>query len=234
MSFVSDVVDAADPSCLALVAIAAGGARREVSFGEVADRSARLAGALVASGVGRGDVVMTVVGNRPEWVYAMLACWRIGAVALPCSEQLRPRDLRARMDQVEPRAVVADARDRDLVAEAGFDGPLLAVPDEWLFEAHTRTMALTVIKQPDKAAWTRLDPLGEALHFLRMSGIFYSRAEFSAPWGLEMPAMEECLMFHFVTSGRCWVRFSSPSTPWPASSCSSHRSSGSSRSPLRG
>ena len=135
MSFVADVVDSADPSRLALVAIAAGGERSEVSFGEVADRSARLAGALVARGVGRGDVVMTVVGNRPEWVYAMLACWRIGAVALPCSEQLRPGDLRARMDEVEPRAVVADARDRELVAEAGFDGPLLAVPDESLFEA---------------------------------------------------------------------------------------------------
>jgi acetyl-CoA synthetase len=135
MSFVSEVVDAVDPSAPALVAIAADGERREVPFGEVADRSARLAGALVARGVGAGDVVMTVVGNRPEWVYAMLACWRIGAVALPCSEQLRPGDLRVRMDQVEPRAMVADARDRELVAEAGFDGPLLAVPDESLFEA---------------------------------------------------------------------------------------------------
>jgi acyl-coenzyme A synthetase/AMP-(fatty) acid ligase len=90
MSFVADVVDAADRSRPALVAIAADGGRREVSFGEVADRSARLAGALAARGVGRGDVVMTVVGSRPEWAYAMLACWRIGAVAQPCSEQLRP------------------------------------------------------------------------------------------------------------------------------------------------
>jgi AraC-like DNA-binding protein/mannose-6-phosphate isomerase-like protein (cupin superfamily) len=66
-------------------------------------------------------------------------------------------------------------------------------------------MALTVVKPPDKQAWAMVDPLGEALHFLRMSGIFYSRAEFTAPWGLEMPAMEDCLMFHFVTSGRCWL-----------------------------
>ena len=65
----------------------------------------------------------------------MPACWRIGAVAQPCSEQLRPADLRARMDKVEPRALVADARDLDLVAAAGFDGPVLAVPDESLFEA---------------------------------------------------------------------------------------------------
>src|SRR5215207_3533830 len=104
MSFVADVVDSADPSRLALVAIAADGDHREISFGEVADRSARLAGAFAERGVGHGDVVMTVVGNRPEWAYAMLVCWRLGAVAQPCTEQLRPADLRARMEAVEPAA----------------------------------------------------------------------------------------------------------------------------------
>jgi AraC-like DNA-binding protein len=54
-------------------------------------------------------------------------------------------------------------------------------------------------------AWVSVDPLGEALHFLRMSGIFYCRAEFSAPWGLVLPPMKDSLMFHFVTSGRCWL-----------------------------
>jgi acyl-coenzyme A synthetase/AMP-(fatty) acid ligase len=135
MSFVAEVVDGADPSRLALVALAGDGTRREISFGEVADRSARMAGALLARGIGPGAVVMTVIGNRPEWVYAMLACWRIGAVAQPCSEQLRPADLRARMDLVEPRAVVADARDMEEVARSGFDGPVLTVPDESLFDA---------------------------------------------------------------------------------------------------
>jgi acetyl-CoA synthetase len=134
MSFVRDVVDSADRSRLALVAMAEDGERREISFGEVADRSARLAGALAERGVGRGDVVMTVVGNRPDWAYAMLACWRLGAVAQPCTEQLRPADLRARMEMVEPRAVVADARDLELVTASGFDGPVLALPDEALFE----------------------------------------------------------------------------------------------------
>ena len=83
MSFVSQLVDATDASRLALVAIGPDGERHEITFGEVAERSARMAGALVARGAGAGDVVMTVVGNRPEWVDAMLACWRIGAVASP-------------------------------------------------------------------------------------------------------------------------------------------------------
>jgi acyl-coenzyme A synthetase/AMP-(fatty) acid ligase len=129
VNFSRDVVDAADPGRLALVALSSGGDRREIAFGEVADRSARLAGALAARGVGRGDVVMTLIGNRPEWAYAMVACWRLGAAALPCSEQLRPPDLRARMDAVEPRAIVAHERDRHLAEEAGFDGALLVVGD---------------------------------------------------------------------------------------------------------
>lgn len=47
------------------------------------------------------------------------------------------------------------------------------------------------------------DPLGEALHFLRMSGSYYARCEFSAPWALELPAFPGTLMFHVVTSGSC-------------------------------
>jgi acyl-coenzyme A synthetase/AMP-(fatty) acid ligase len=135
VNFARDVVDAADPRRLALVALSRDGKRREIAFGEVADRSSRLAGTLAAHGVAPGDAVMTLIGNRPEWAYAMVACWRLGAVPQPCTEQLRPADLRARLDKVGPRAIVADARNVDLVGEAGFDGALLVVPDERLFEA---------------------------------------------------------------------------------------------------
>jgi AraC-like DNA-binding protein len=54
-------------------------------------------------------------------------------------------------------------------------------------------------------AWTSVDPLGEALHFLRMSGTFYARSEFTAPWGLDVPPIPASLMFHAVTVGRCWL-----------------------------
>jgi AraC-like DNA-binding protein len=49
------------------------------------------------------------------------------------------------------------------------------------------------------------DPLGEALYFLRMSGVFYCRCEFTAPWGLELPEFRDTLMFHVIMSGRCWL-----------------------------
>jgi len=86
VNFARDVVDATAGHQTALVAIDSDGERREISFAEVADRSARLAGTLHGHGVGRQSVVMTVIGNRPEWVYALVACFRMGAVALPCTE----------------------------------------------------------------------------------------------------------------------------------------------------
>jgi len=49
------------------------------------------------------------------------------------------------------------------------------------------------------------DPLGETLHCLRLTGTLYSRAELTAPWGVELPPFEGCMMFHVVTSGHCWL-----------------------------
>ena len=135
VNFSLEVVEAAPPAGRALVALDELGARRTLSFGEVAARSARLGGALAERGVRRGDVVMTVIGSTPEWVLALLACFRIGAVALPCTEQLRAGDLRARLEAMPPRLVVASDRNLGTVTESGFDGPVVRVPDESLFSS---------------------------------------------------------------------------------------------------
>lgn len=47
------------------------------------------------------------------------------------------------------------------------------------------------------------DPLAEALHHLRMDGMFYCRSELTAPWGIDLPSMPDCLWFHVVTRGVC-------------------------------
>ena len=53
--------------------------------------------------------------------------------------------------------------------------------------------------------WVPVDPLGEALHLMRMSGVFYTLSEFTAPRGLAHPPITNCLMFHVTTSGRRWL-----------------------------
>jgi len=52
---------------------------------------------------------------------------------------------------------------------------------------------------------TLTDPLGETLHLLRLNGSFYCRSELTAPWGVEMPAFDDYMMFHIVTAGHCWL-----------------------------
>jgi acyl-coenzyme A synthetase/AMP-(fatty) acid ligase len=139
VNFAREIADATDPKQLALLELARDGTRREWSFGEVDERSAGMAGALRELGVDRGDVVMTLIGNRPEWVLTMLACFRIGAVVLPCTEQLRAKDLRLRIDAVDPTLIVSDERNRQEL-EAALAGvsasvPIAYVPDERLFAA---------------------------------------------------------------------------------------------------
>jgi len=58
------------------------------------------------------------------------------------------------------------------------------------------------------------DPLGEALHFLRMNGAFYCRSELTAPWGLALPPMPGYLWFHVVTSGRLWLEAAEEEGGW--------------------
>jgi acyl-coenzyme A synthetase/AMP-(fatty) acid ligase len=145
VNFSSQAIEQRDPGALALVELARDGSRREWSFGEVAERSARMAGALRRLGVGRGEVVMTLIGNRPEWVLAMCACFRIGAVVLPCTEQLRAKDLRLRIDTVSPKLILADERNScELEAALRASPHEIAVayaPDEDLFAAEPAPVA---------------------------------------------------------------------------------------------
>ena len=64
------------------------------------------------------------------------------------------------------------------------------------------------------------DPLGEALHFLRMNGAFYCRSELTAPWGLTLPPMPGYVWFHVVTSGRFWLEAGESEPAWLGSATS--------------
>ena len=57
--------------------------------------------------------MLTLIGTRPEWALTMLACFRQGYVVLPCTEQLRPKDLQLRLAVAQPRLVVADPRNAE-------------------------------------------------------------------------------------------------------------------------
>jgi acyl-coenzyme A synthetase/AMP-(fatty) acid ligase len=110
VNFIEDVVERFPSARPALIEVSAEGERRVHHFGELFARSAGLSGALAARGVQRGDVVMILVGSRVEWVLALLSCWRMGAVALPCNPQLRRKDLELRAGAANPKLAIGEAR----------------------------------------------------------------------------------------------------------------------------
>ncbi len=50
------------------------------------------------------------------------------------------------------------------------------------------------------------DPLGHALHHLRLQSALCCRSELTAPWSIDMPIMPDTLMVHVVTQGSCWLQ----------------------------
>lgn len=50
------------------------------------------------------------------------------------------------------------------------------------------------------------DPVGEILHQLRLSGVFYCQADLTAPWGIDIPAQDDVMAFLVITEGHCHLR----------------------------
>jgi acyl-coenzyme A synthetase/AMP-(fatty) acid ligase len=121
-----DIMERSPASRLGIVAIDGEGRQRDWYFGELIAKSAGLSGAFAARGVRRGDVVMTLVGSRIEWVLTLLACWRMGAVALPCSTMLRRADLEHRVAAANPKLCVGD---EVLLEEMPGGVPLMTMAD---------------------------------------------------------------------------------------------------------
>ena len=83
-----------------------GGAWVSTSWAEAARQVASLASALAAIGVGRGDRVMLVSENRPEWCVSDLAIMAAGAVTVPAYVTNTERDHAHVIENSGARAVI--------------------------------------------------------------------------------------------------------------------------------
>ena len=109
-NFGRDVLDRwAQEDRLGLVFLDKHEARTDFTFAQVAQASARWAGALRELGIAKGDRVIVVLPKIPQWLFAMTALLRLGAVAIPSAEQLRAKDLAFRANHSEATAVIAHA-----------------------------------------------------------------------------------------------------------------------------
>ena len=80
---------------------------RGITYRELRDRVASLAGALRAKGVDKGDRVIIYMPMVPEAVEAMLACARIGAVHSVVFGGFAAHELAVRIDDATPKAIIA-------------------------------------------------------------------------------------------------------------------------------
>ncbi|HVE24953.1 MAG TPA: propionyl-CoA synthetase [Sporichthya sp.] len=83
------------------------GTQARFTYAELRDQVARFGGVLRNLGVGKGDRVVIYMPMVPEAVVAMLACARIGAVHSVVFGGFAPRELAARIDDAQPKVIVA-------------------------------------------------------------------------------------------------------------------------------
>jgi acyl-CoA synthetase (AMP-forming)/AMP-acid ligase II len=81
---------------------------RRLSYGEAAQEAARLAAGLRAAGVGPGDRVAILAGNRLEYPLVTFAVLRLGAVVVPVNVRLAPAELGLVLNDAEPQHIFVD------------------------------------------------------------------------------------------------------------------------------
>ncbi len=85
---------------------------RAVNFGELHERSSRVAGALQHAGVRSGDRVALLMKNAIEYFEVLFACSKVNAIAVGLNWRLNPRELEAILDDARPSVLVVDAEHR--------------------------------------------------------------------------------------------------------------------------
>jgi acetyl-CoA synthetase len=84
------------------------GATTTLSFGELQRQANRCANALAALGVVRGDKIAIMLPQRPETAIAHIACYQLGAIAVPLSFLFGPEALEYRLQNSEAAVAIVD------------------------------------------------------------------------------------------------------------------------------
>ncbi|HEU5196790.1 MAG TPA: AMP-binding protein [Methylomirabilota bacterium] len=80
------------------------------TFGDVSARVDAVAKGLIELGIQPGDKVALWMVNRPEWIDAMFAIMKIGAVLVPVNTRFRTDDMAYVLNQSDAAAVILDER----------------------------------------------------------------------------------------------------------------------------
>ena len=109
-NFGFDVVDrwADEPLKLAMLWVDDAGHRARYTFADMRRDSNRLASVLQGLGVRQGDGAMLVLPRLPQWHSIMVALMKLGAIPMPGTVLLTPKDFEYRINIAEARVVIVD------------------------------------------------------------------------------------------------------------------------------
>ena len=80
---------------------------QHISYQALLEQTAKLAGALGASGITKGDRVIIYMPMIPQTIVAMLACARIGAIHSVVFGGFAANELAVRIDDASPKAILS-------------------------------------------------------------------------------------------------------------------------------
>lgn len=107
--------------------IAVDGSEPGFTWPELDRRSSQVAGALAARGLSQGDLVAVALRNSPEFIFSVLAAWKLGAVPVPVRWDIPDWEL-GRLREVVNARVFLTAEDIPWLS-ATVDDPLPDLPD---------------------------------------------------------------------------------------------------------
>lgn len=83
---------------------------RHYTYGQLSREVGRVARGLAALGIGRGDHVAILMGNRAEWLLSFLAVQQIGAVSVGLNTWSTPRELEYALSHAEVSCLIGTDR----------------------------------------------------------------------------------------------------------------------------
>lgn len=90
----------------------ASGAWKDITWRDYGDKVRAVGKALIALGVGHGDKMSLLSGNRPEWHFADLGCMSIGSATAPIYITNSPDQVRHVVDDSDSKVIVVENNDQ--------------------------------------------------------------------------------------------------------------------------
>jgi len=111
-NFAFDLIDALaerEPEKLAMLHISKDGTERRITFTDIKRESARCANYFKSLGIKKGDRVMLVLKRHHEFWYAMIGLNKLGAIAIPATNQLQVHDFEYRFQAAGVNTIICTA-----------------------------------------------------------------------------------------------------------------------------